>query len=391
MYLTREQERILSGEYGWVYSKALELIVKVGEALGAEKLVPVAHAHVSGISYSNIGEPGLQLIRDFHARGARARVYASTNPSCIDLSGYSKIISSAYRDKQLELNKYLEEIGLKPTYTCIPYIHRKPRVGEHLAWAESSAVIYANSVLGAYTNREGGPLALASALTGYTYYSGLHLLENRIAGVKVVVEAVEPGLYGALGLWLGENVKEVPIITGVTSEYSYVKLMLAAAAASGDHGLVVIESVTPKNTYIVESSVERIHVTRKDVEEYVGEADPSLSDVLGYVGCPHLDPLEFEYLVEFVRKRGRLPGKRRLLVSVPAIYSRIYRSEIEFLSRMGVDVAVGTCPIVSRLAEKPELVVTNSGKAAFYLKRVHGLRVGIMGLSDILKMVYSGV
>ena len=390
MFLTREQEKILAGEYGWARSKALEVIVKVGEALGAERLIEVEHAHVSGISYTNIGDAGLELVQDFYRGRAYARVYTTINPGCVDLLSYSQIVDNRYRDKQLILNRYLEAMGFRPTYTCIPYLHRKPGPGEHLSWGESSAVIFANSLFGSRTNREGGPLALSSAITGYTYYYGLHLLENRVVEVSIAVEAKNK-CYGALGLWIGYNVKSIPMIRGVSNDISGLKLMLAASAASGDHGLIVIEGVTPAKSYIVSDKVEKMYVEDRDLEEYIG-VEPSENDkVLGYIGCPHLDPREFFELVDKIRSRGKSAKRDRdLLVSIPAVYSNLFIDEIHELKRYGVDVAVGTCPIVSKLREKYDYLVTNSGKAAFYMSRLHGLNTYIASIDRVLEIVFGG-
>lgn len=387
MYLTREQEKILAGEYGWAYAKALEIIVKVGGALGAEKLIPITHAHVSGISYTNIGDPGLEFIRDFYKGGVKAKVYTTINPGCIDLLGSSRIISDEPRDKQLEINQYLERMGFKPTYTCIPYIHRRPVVDEHLAWGESSAVIFANSVFGARTNREGGPLALAAGLTGYTYYYGLHLLENRVAEVKIVLEDIEPDYYGGLGLWIGDNIRETPIIMNLKPSIPHIKLLLAAAAASGGHGLIVLNNLTPPKTYSVDDSAEKIHVDKEDIMEYTGSLSDIQGEVIGYIGCPHLDPFEFEELFNLIKTHEKLKKDYKLLVSIPRIYADLYRDEILFLKKRGVDVVVGTCPIVSILRDKPDYIVTNSGKAAFYLKRLHGIDTVVAPLNNIIEIL----
>jgi len=389
MYLTREQERMLNGEYGWIYAKALEIIVKVGEILGAEKLIEIKHAHVSGISYSNIGEPGLEFIRDFYMSGARARVYTTINPGCIDVSFTSRIIDDRFKDKQLMINNYLEGLGFKPTYTCIPYIHRPPVIDEHLAWGESSAVIYANSILGARTNREGGPLALASALTGYTYYYGLHIPGNRRVKSIIDIKGIEPDLYGGVGLWIGENIKNIPMIINATRDISNLKILLASAAASGDHGLIVVDGVTPVKTFMIDDRVEKITVDVKDIEEYVVLRDDIEGSILGYIGCPHLDPFEFEALYKMIVERGVLKNGNKLMISIPAIYSRIYGFEIEHLRRLGVEVLIGTCPIVSILSERYDYVLTNSGKACFYLKRQHGFQVYIASLKYIIDKVYG--
>lgn len=392
MYLTKRQERMLMGEYGWVYAKALEIIVKVGEVLGADSLVPVKHVHVSGISYSNIGEHGLEFIRKFYSEGGYRSAYTTVNPGCVDLSKSSRVIGDQHFDKQLEINSYLERMGFSPTYTCIPYLHRRPALGEHLAWGESSAVIAANSVFGARTNREGGPLTIASAITGYTYRCGLHLDSERTFEVAIDARGLSREHYGALGLWIGENVAEKPCVRNVLNDFSSIKLMLAAAAASGDHGLIVLDGVTPRRSYLASEVAERVSVELADLEKYscVDLDLTSSSSVLGYIGCPHLDPLEFSeaysYIVnKFTREGCEFRGK--LLISVPYIYGQLFGSEIETLRKVGVDVALGTCPIVSSLRGSYDLVLTNSGKAYFYLKRLKGARVCICPFEKIVDYV----
>lgn len=390
MYLTHEQEKMINGEYGWVVAKALEVIVKVGEALGAEKLISISHAHVSGISYSNIDKPGLLFIKELFEKGGKARVYTTINPGCIDLLGSSRIISREYYNEQLIINKFLERMDFKPTYTCIPYFHRIPGVNEHLAWGESNAVIIANSFYGARTNREGGPLALASAITGYTYYAGLHLLENRIVEKEIVLPKDFPEDYlGALGLWIGYNIKEIPIIKNASISLYDLKIVLAAAAASGSHGLIVIDKLTPRKTFKISDRVEEINVELSDLDKYLGE-EPSSSDrVLGYIGCPHIHPSELFWLVDYLSRKRSPRRDNILLVSIPRIYSEIYRDIIEFLRLRGVDVAVGTCPIVSRLRKGFDIVVTNSGKASFYLSRLHGLKTRLTSFKKVVEAVYE--
>ncbi len=389
MYLTKKQEKMLRGEYGWVVAKALEVIVRVGESLGADKLVEINHVHVSGVSYTNIGEPGLEFIRDFTESGGKARVYTTINPGCIDLSGSSKIIDSSPRDKQLMINSFLEKMGFKPIYTCIPYLYRIPSPREHLAWGESSAVIYANSIYGAYTNREGGPLALASALTGYTYNYGLHILDNRRVSIEINIEQIKREHYGALGLWIGYNIREIPMIKNVIEDYSSIKIMLASSAASGSHGLIVLENITPKNTYLVDNRLESVTVEYRDIEEYIGTPPSKEDTVLGYIGCPHLDPYEFIEIYRLLLGRRERRQNKYLLLSIPPLYSRVFSREISYLRKIGVDIGFGTCPIVSRLRQGFDYLVTNSGKAVFYMKNIHGFNTYIASPREIVEMIYG--
>jgi len=384
MYLTREQEKMLRGEYGWSTAKAMEIIIKVGEALGAEELVSIAHAHVSGISYSTIGKYGLEFIRDVALGGGRARVFTTVNPGCIDYSGFSKIIDNSLLEYQKLIDKSLGEMGFKLVYTCIPYFYRPPIPGEHLAWGESSAVIFANSIYGGFTNREGGPVALAASLTGFTYKAGLHLLENRVGRVEIKLHAsVSLIPISTVGLWIGEKIKTTPYIRdlrGVPLED--VKNILASAAASGNHALVIIEGLTPRGTFKLELT-DKVEIEAKMLEDYVGE-ECSGSSILGYLGCPHTSPRELLLVTRLVRKYGK-PVKGKLLVTIPAEYVRIYRDLVLELRARGVDIAAGTCPVVSRFKEKFDCVLTNSGKALFYLKRIHGMRVKLAGVEEIVK------
>jgi len=388
MYLTPFQERMLKGEFGWVYTKALEIIVKVGEALGSDRLVEISHAHVSGVSYSNIGEPGLDFLRDFYREMPRFRVYTTINPGCVDYGMLSEVIDNKYLGKQALIDEALVGMGAKPVFTCIPYYHRPPLPGEHLAWGESSAVIFANSYFGAMTNREGGPLALASALTGFTYYHGLHELENRIARVLI---KISPLIYNKplslAGLWIGENVRKVPVLEIKEKPLYEIKALLAAMAASGSHALAVLDGITPKGTYMT-SIEETITLEFSDVEKYIGETPGKGETVLGYVGCPHTHPEELVTLRRLLEKYSE-PKRGRLLVTMPPEIASTYSSVVRLLLSRKVDIALGTCPVVSVLRKKYDLMLTNSGKAFFYMRKIHGLKVGIASLKEIVESIYT--
>ncbi len=384
MYLTLEQEKMLRGDYGWAIAKAMEIIVRVGEALGAEELVKVEHAHISGISYSTIGKYGLEFLRELALRGGKARVFTTVNPGCIDYSGLSKIIDNSLVGYQKLIDESLEKMEFKLTYTCIPYFYKPPLPGEHLAWGESSAVIFANSIYGGFTNREGGPVALAASLTGYTYKAGLHLLENRVGRIEVKVPtSLLKVPIGAIGLWIGENIKAIPCICGLRSVLlDEVKSMLASMAASGSHALAIIDGATPRGTFRVELE-ERVEVENSVLENYIG-GEYSGSSILGYIGCPHTSPHELVEIWRLVRKYGRI-RRGKLLVTIPVEFAELYRDIVLELKARGVDVATGTCPVVSRFKGKFDYVLTNSGKALFYIERIHRIKVKLARVEEIVR------
>ncbi len=381
---------MLNGEFGEALSVATKILVKVGEALGASKLIEVSHVHISGVSYSNIGEPGLEYLEKLALTKPRFSVYTTVNPSCVDLSLSSRIISLENWEKQAIINGILESMGSRASYTCMPYLLRRPFMFEHLAWGESSAVAMANSFYGALTNREGGPLTIAAAIAGRTYMAGLHLMSERSA--KHVVKApplnneAEASL---LGLYIGEEYSEITQITGALGwSYSMVKEFLAASAASGSHALVPLDGVTPRGTYAVEEGVERSGIDKRELEYYYDKVSKALElgeETLVYVGCPHLSLSELRQLSTMLDGR-RLKRGVHFLVTVPGTYRALGGLDL-FLKKAGVEIAVGTCPIVSRITVKPDVVLTNSGKALFYLSKLHKFNVSLASLVDIVKLV----
>ena len=193
MFLNRNQELMLKGEFGPAVQKAMELLVALGDAIGAEKLIPIKSVHISGISYSTIGNAGLSFVEDFASLGARATVLSTINPAGMDLIRWREMgVKEDFHSKQLRIINSFKRMNIKTTCTCTPYlVGNKPERGSHVSWAESSAVVYGNSILNIKTNRESGPSTIASAITGLTPLAGYHLDENRKPSVYVKLIGVK--------------------------------------------------------------------------------------------------------------------------------------------------------------------------------------------------------
>ena len=220
MELTKSEEKVLEGSEGEGRKKAMEILVAIGEINEAQKLIPVKSVQVSGVSYKTIGDAGLEFIRDWAKAGAKATAFATLNPSGVDIDiagelGYPK----TFTDKQKQIIDVYESMGITPSCTCTPYLAGNvPKSGEHIAWAESSSVIYANSVLGSRTNVESGVSALACAIVGKTPYFGLHLEENRKPTFEVSVEASINDMadYAPLGYAIGQEHDGIPLFRGMS-------------------------------------------------------------------------------------------------------------------------------------------------------------------------------
>ncbi len=393
MELSREQQRLLDGEQGEVTSRLMRLLVSLGEIFGARRMVDVGSTQVSGVSYKSIGEPGLEFLEDLAREGVQVRVPTSLNPAGMDLQGWRELgIPEAFAVKQQRIMAAFGAMGITAPPTCTPYlIGSVPQPGEHVAWAESSAVIFVNSVLGARTNREGGPSALAAAVCGCTPCYGLHLDENRRPTVLVEVDArLESNAdYGALGYCLGRKVRgAIPFITGIEAAgRDNLKSFGAAMAASGAVALYHARGVTPEAPEMPTAGLERIKVGQGELDTLAAGLDAGETPDLVVTGCPHAS------LEEVAAVAGQVRG-RTLRVPVWVCTSRVIKERAEsegYLARIeaaGGRIVADTCMVVSPLEELDYGVTSvDSGKAANYLPGFCRQKVNFRDLHDIIEEV----
>ena len=380
MELTREEEETLKGKYGEALQQAMEMIVKVGEVLGAKRLVKITHAHASGVSYGTIGEAGLHWLRSLSEKGAKVSVYSTINPIGMDLYDPQKVpVGKKFYEKQIEILDAFKMMGFDVSVTCTPYYLRKPSPFERLAWGESSAVAYANSGLGAFTNREGGPVAVAAAITGRTYEAGLQLIENRVSTYRIEAPRLsDPAEWGALGLIVGRAVGSgVPRYPKPPRDETSLKSLLAASAASGGVALSVLEGITPKGTYKI-GREEVIEVEMSEIEELL--SDDKEVDLI-FHGCPHSSMQELRALRAQIR--DRVTTEVWIAVS-PRVYGKALEEGIvRDLEEKGVKLVRGTCSVVTPIERMGfKRIATTSAKTLFYLKR-KGLDVSLIRFKDI--------
>src|SRR3972149_36479 len=250
MYLTEKEQRMLDGEEGYAVRKSMELLVALGNIYGAEQLIKVGSVQVAGVSYHNLGDAGLEFLNEL-AKDGKVKVLTTLNPAGMDLENWKNLgISAEFAEKQNLVIDAFERMGIIISCTCTPYlIGNLPRYGEHVAWSESSAVTFANSVIGAKTNREGGPSALAAAFVGKTPCYGLHLDENRVPDIHVHANAHLAKLsdWGALGYSIGKKAEnKIPYITGIKeAELDDLKSFCASVVPCGTPPLFYMKGITP--------------------------------------------------------------------------------------------------------------------------------------------------
>ena len=397
MYLSREEELMLSGEYGEAVEKAMKVIIKVGESLGAEELVEVKHAHASGISYYTIGDAGLKFIEELYKLGGRVRVFSTINPVGLDLSLKHDLgIPREFIDKQSKIIDYLLKMGFRESMTCTPYIIRKPNVNEHLAWGESSAVGMANSYYGAMTNREGGPIALAAALTGRIYKWGMHVEEQRKPTHIVVIdekinlnENLNAGIIGyMLGEVIGSGIPYLRVKGKVGFEA--VKYLTAAAGASGGIPLVYIENVTPGYTRVdLSETTDKLVISEEDVQGRLKDRSFTTPDLV-FIGCPHATLKELVGITEKLSSCNKILTEAFISTSRAVYNEALKLGVIDKLEKLGVKVLRDTCPVVCPAFKKYKNVATNSLKAFFYLPRMHGLNVEFYSEDELVDILCRG-
>ncbi|MCD6324057.1 MAG: aconitase X catalytic domain-containing protein [Desulfurococcales archaeon] len=393
MFLNKEEEQMLQGEYGEVVSKALTAIVKVGEVLGADSLIDISHAHVSGISYFNIGDAGIDFIESLAFEGASFRVFTTANPYAV-IQGYKqRNFSDEVLSKQLKVVSALRSMGAK-AFTCAPYFIRKPKAGEHIAWAESNAVLFANSVLGAYTNREGGPLALFEALTGKAYNAGVHLPEGRKPRCVVEVETPKNYLEAALtGYAVGRRCpSEIPYVKGLKSiKEGMMRSFLAAFGATSGAPMAVLEGVTPGWRKHGEKIKElpKVEVDDSEIRAVIEEGGKThVKPDLYIIGCPHLSSEELIEILKELSSCRRYEGATEIWL----ITGR-YVSVPDHLNRLNPNIKVlfDVCPVVTRLDKLGiRTVVTDSGKALYYLPKLAKVDVVIKDRYEIISEILRG-
>ena len=373
MYLTKEEEKILEGEKGEVLEKMFRLIVRLGDIYDANKMIPVGSVQVAGVSYKSIGDPGTAFLEDMASKGTKVQVLTYLNPAGMDIEDWSKLgVPKDFAKNQLRIMSAFKKMGIVVTSTCTPYLAGNlPRFREHIAWSESSAVSFSNSVIGARTNREGGPSALAAAICGKTPNYGLHLWEKRQPTIKVNVDADLDfnSDFGALGYLVGKQVKnKIPYFAGIkNANTDQLKALGAAMAASGAVALYHAEGLTPEVDLIEKDGLETIDVGKKELEETYEKLNTGTNPDIVILGCPHASLREIAYLSEKLKDK-------KLKKPVWICTSRMMKETAdrmgftEIIEKAGGNIVADTCMVVSpieRMGYKTTGV--NSGKAANYL------------------------
>ena len=383
MFLTKKEQEMCDGEYGESIRKSMDILVALGDIYGAPELVDITSAQVSGVSYKTIGDAGLEYLQDLAKDGSgKASINASLNPPGTDLDNWKELgFPEYFAVKQNEIVDAYADLGILKTCTCTPYlVGNVPRFADHVSWSESSAVAYVNSVIGARTNREGGPAALAAAIVGKTPLYGFHLEENRKANLVVNVQTELQGAdFGALGYIIGKVVGGgVPYFKMQnTPDNNDLKTLGAALASSGSVALYHVEDVTPEFSHNQVEDIEDImFITDKEIRQTRESLTTTDRDIdLVCLGCPHASLEEIKQVARVVEGKT-IKNKLWICTSVSVKATADRMGYTEIIEKAGGNVVCDTCMVVAPIEEMGfEVIGVNSAKAANYVPSMCGLDV----------------
>lgn len=381
--LSDPDRAMLAGSEGEAARRAMRIIVRIAEIQGAPKLIDVSSVHVGGSIY--IGPGSLEVIERLVADGAKVQVPTTINAISIDRCQPLPTGADAeYARNADRLATALESMGCQPVFSCTPYVLPDlPEFGQDVLWAESNAIAWVNSVIGARTNRHGDFMDVCAAITGRVPYSGMHRAENRVGNFLVRVPDVayaDPSFYTVLGYLVGKEAgNRVPVIDGLDRAPSMeeLKAFCSTVATSGAVGLFHMVGVTPEAPTLEAAlgghePTETLVVTAADLRRVWDELSSGQGNEIQsvVVGSPHATLGDFVELAGLVQDRKKADGVDFLITTSRFVRDQAAQQNlIDPLTEFGARISTDTCLCMlnqSKLPAGTVGVMTNSGKFAHY-------------------------
>ncbi len=406
--LTATDRAMLDGKDGTAKQTAMSIVVQMAEVQDATALLEITQAHIDATVY--VGDAGLEFAERLAAQDAKVAVPSTLNVGALDEHNWREwAVPPEWAAKALRQMQAYESMGTTPIWTCAPYqtTHR-PTFGEHVAWGESNAVSFANSIVGARTERYADMLDICCALTGRVPASGLHLSENRAGRLLLRLVEVphevqrDDSFFTVLGYVIGRAAgSRIPVVEGIVTEpdEDRLKALAATAASSGGVSMFHIIGVTPEAptkdaAFHGRSPEETLDITMEDLRRARNELTTSDGTALDMVvlGSPHLSIGEIKRLLLLVEGRRAHPGVQFLVTTSRAVAHLAERSgAMEYLRAFGARVTVDTCILTTpMLPEGVRVLMTNAGKFAYYSPGLLGREVVFGGMEDCVRSAIEG-
>ncbi len=407
--LTDKDRAMLRGDEGAAAKMAMNIIVRMAEVSGAKGLLDISGAHIDSTVY--IGDAGLEFAERLASLGAKVAVPTSLNVSGLDEHHWQEwaVPPEWARQAQRQMEAY-RSMGTTPTWTCAPYQteESKPKFGQQIAWGESNAIVFANSVIGARTERYPDLFDICCAITGRAPAIGLHLTENRAGELLLQLRDVPDALqhsddfYPVLGHFIGKIARDrIPVIHGlaVSPAEDQLKALGAASASSGGVALFHVVGVTPEaptldSAFQNKSPHETIDVTMDLLRDARAELTHTDSDELDMVvlGSPHFSLAEFKRLAPLVAGKQKHPRVKFLVTSSRAMTQLAQQAGyLDSLQSFGAQLTVDTCILTTPMLP-PDIkrLMTNSAKFAYYTPGLLGRKIAFGSLKDCVDSAVEG-
>jgi predicted aconitase len=406
--LASRDRAMLDGAHGPAVQMAMSIVVQMAEVFGATELLDITAAHIDSTIY--IGEAGLEFAERLANLGARVAVPTTLNVSGLDEHHWQEwpVPANWARNAHRQMVAY-QSMGCVPTWTCAPYqTEMKPGFGQQIAWGESNAIVFANSVLGARTERYPDLLDICCAITGRVPALGLHLTHNRAGELLMRLMDVplplqqDDSFYPVLGYLLGKIAQDrIPVITGleVQPTEDQLKALGAAAASSGTVALFHLVGVTPEAptldaAFQGHQPSQTVTVTMEDLRGARRELTTAAGSQLDMVvlGSPHFSLAEFKQLAPLLDGKHVHPDVQFLVTSSRAM--TLLAKQASYLSALeafGGKVTVDTCILATPMLP-PEIktLMTNSAKYAYYAPGMLNTQVTFGSLADCVRSAVAG-
>ena len=417
--LTDHDRAMLGGDCGEAAAVAMRILITMAGVYGAERLLDIEGAHIDGCLYH--GDSGVDFAELLVGGGARVSVPTTLNVGGLDLLHPEEFAGTAERRaKALRLMECYEEMGCRTIWTCAPYqTTPRPAFGQQVAWAESNAIVFANSVLGARTHRYGDFIDICAAITGRAPAVGLHLEKNRCGQVVFDLRSLPHALRSAswllpaIGYLVGERCgNRIPVLLGLERvDEDGLKALGAAAASSGAVALFHAIGITPEAPTLeaalgraepeewIEVGVSDLRDGLRSLSTAPGEAEAGAAgsvelaiDVVA-LGSPHFSPREFAELMPLVERHPPAGGVEFVVCTNRLSLGELERTgKLERLRAHGVRVVVDTCVVVAPILRTPAggVLMTNSGKFAHYAPGNVGFDVVFGSLAECVRSAHGG-
>lgn len=407
MHLTDREKAILAGAEGEAPKLAMEILNKIGEINEAERLIPIQSVHLVLHAYKSAFDAGVEAAEKIAAMGGRFTVPTTIDPYGMDAEDWvAARTPEHYAKQQIRLDEAVSKMGVLPVWTCTPYYgFNVPRFGDHVAWSESSAVAYANTVIGARTNRQTAIVDICCGILGKVPETGMHLQENRYGEVLVrfpVDRELKSWEYPALGYLLGKKLgSRIGVVSGMKGapKHEDLKSLCAAAAASGSVTLLHIVGVTPEARTLAEAfgpktPIDEFTVTADDLSQTRKDMCTAKGDKVDFValGCPHYTINEIVHVHDLLKGRKVNPGTQFW------IYANSYAIDLaeqmglrRSLEEAGVVIRAETCMVISPIANWAfKTMMTDSGKCSYYGPAECDTEMIFAGVDECVEAAVSG-